>query len=228
MAKRYDGPSKYRPVSAWGYYGLSLLYLIPVIGWVFFLVFTFHGGNINRRSYTRAIWCRFLVRLIILMLIAVGAMFALHIPPAEVPARVRSAVEDVVKLIRGSIEGNTTYAPASSDRVSVEADGRTLQVHTELKQTLDKCEALVDTFIGMVDEGRTGQGDLMGLAMSNLDTGIKAVRIYQSELEGDDRTYMDAVIERAQRKLDTVDISSIDLSWVESSPLPRLLGISLS
>jgi len=226
--KKYKGPSEYRPVSSWGYYGLSLLYLIPVIGWVCFLVFTFEGSNINRRNYTRSIWCRILVRLIILVLIAATLMIALRIPPAEVPARVRGLIESTAQVIRNTASGQSApYTPDSADKISVTVDGRTLSVHTDVKQTLDKCETLVDTFIDMANQGKTGQSDLMGLAMANLDTGIKAVSIYQSELEPDDKAYLDAVMARTEEKLSAIDMASIDLSWFESSSLPRLLGLNL-
>jgi hypothetical protein len=58
-------PKKYRPVSAWGYLGYSILYAIPVIGWIFLLVFAFHPGNLNRRSYARFIWLCILLTIVI-------------------------------------------------------------------------------------------------------------------------------------------------------------------
>ena len=64
---RYDyrGPERYRPISAWGYVGYSILFLIPVIGWICWIVCVFSGGNINRRSYARSYICHFLLTLIL-------------------------------------------------------------------------------------------------------------------------------------------------------------------
>ena len=42
-------PYKYRPMSAWGYFGYSLLFLIPVAGFIFLLVFSF-SDEIGRAS----------------------------------------------------------------------------------------------------------------------------------------------------------------------------------
>ena len=58
-------PSRYAPLSAWAYFGLSILYAIPVVGLIFLLIHTFSSSNINRRSYARSYWCRLLLVLII-------------------------------------------------------------------------------------------------------------------------------------------------------------------
>ena len=63
----------------WQYFGYSILFLIPVIGWIFFLVYTFNKKNMNRRNWVRSIWCGLLV-LVILALI--GAILVFTIPGA--------------------------------------------------------------------------------------------------------------------------------------------------
>ncbi len=62
-------PYKYRPIGAWGYVGYSILYSIPVIGWLFLLVFAISGGNIARRSFARSYFAKFLIVLIILVVV---------------------------------------------------------------------------------------------------------------------------------------------------------------
>ena len=47
-------PEQYRPLSMWEYFGYSLLFNIPVVGFVFLIVFSFSGSNINRRNYARS------------------------------------------------------------------------------------------------------------------------------------------------------------------------------
>lgn len=66
----YEGPEKYRPLSPWGYFGYSLLFCIPIIGWIFWIVFAFSGKNINRRNYARSFFCHFLFGLLICMVVA--------------------------------------------------------------------------------------------------------------------------------------------------------------
>lgn len=63
-------PDEYKPLSPWGYIGLSILYCIPIVGFVFLMIHTFSRGNLNRRSYARSYWCAALIGLII------GVIFA--------------------------------------------------------------------------------------------------------------------------------------------------------
>lgn len=65
-------PSKYRPIGAWGYFGLTILFSIPLIGFIFLLIFAFSGGNVNRRSFARSYFCG-----VILVLIAIVAIIVL-------------------------------------------------------------------------------------------------------------------------------------------------------
>lgn len=72
----YEGPEEFRPVTAWGYVGYTLLYLIPFVGWIFLLVFTFSRKSIPRRCFARSSWC-WLVLVIIDVLLLVLALAAL-------------------------------------------------------------------------------------------------------------------------------------------------------
>lgn len=56
-----DLPEHLKPMGAWSYFWLQVLYLVPIVGFIFLMIFTFHGGNINRRSFTRSYWCAALV-----------------------------------------------------------------------------------------------------------------------------------------------------------------------
>ena len=67
-------PAQFRPLSAWAYFGLTLLYAVPLVGLVFMIVFSFSSGNINRRSFTRSFWIPIFIALglfLILLLISV-------------------------------------------------------------------------------------------------------------------------------------------------------------
>lgn len=66
-------PEKYRPISAWGYFGYSLLFMIPLVGLILEIVFACDNSNINRRNFARAQFCWLIIAVIILVLIfAVG------------------------------------------------------------------------------------------------------------------------------------------------------------
>lgn len=74
-------PSKYKPLTAWGYFWLTVLYAIPVIGWIFLVVFSFSDGNVNRRSHARSCFCpTVLVILVAIVLIVLVALNAVQLP----------------------------------------------------------------------------------------------------------------------------------------------------
>ena len=75
-------PSQFRPLSAWAYFGYSLLFSIPIVGFIFLIVFSFNGSNINRRSFARSYWCGFLliaifIVIVVLIGLATGGLSAL-------------------------------------------------------------------------------------------------------------------------------------------------------
>ena len=65
----YNSSEEYRPLGAWSYFGLSILYTLPIIGLIFLLIHTFSGKNINRRSFARSHWCRLLVIIVFFIII---------------------------------------------------------------------------------------------------------------------------------------------------------------
>ena len=73
-------PEKYKPLSAWAYFGYGLLFAIPIVGLICLIVFSFNDKNINRRNYARSFWCFILVAVIlyiILMLAGISLFKAL-------------------------------------------------------------------------------------------------------------------------------------------------------
>lgn len=60
-----DLPEQYRPLSAWAYWGLTILYAVPIVGFIFLIIHTFNGSNINRRSFARSYWIWTLICVIV-------------------------------------------------------------------------------------------------------------------------------------------------------------------
>ena len=58
-------PEKYRPLSAWAYWGLTILFSVPVVGFIFLVIFAFSDSNINRRSFARSYFCVLIVAAVI-------------------------------------------------------------------------------------------------------------------------------------------------------------------
>ena len=65
----------YKPLTAWNYFWLEILFSIPIVGFVFLIVFSFSPANINRRSFARSYFCSFIVvAVIIAILFATGLL----------------------------------------------------------------------------------------------------------------------------------------------------------
>lgn len=62
-------PEKYRPLTAWGYFGYSILFSLPLIGFICLIVFSFSSSNINRRSFARSYFCVMILSLIVMLVI---------------------------------------------------------------------------------------------------------------------------------------------------------------
>lgn len=67
-------PNEYKPISAWGYLGYNLLFSIPLIGFIFLLIFALGGTqNINLRNYARSYFCAMLVAFIFICFVFIFA-----------------------------------------------------------------------------------------------------------------------------------------------------------
>lgn len=75
-----DLPEEYRPLGAWTYFWLQILFAVPIVGFIFLIIFSFNGSNINRRSFARSYWCAYLIigglfLLLMIIGVATGASF---------------------------------------------------------------------------------------------------------------------------------------------------------
>lgn len=69
-------PEKYRPIGAWAYFGLSILYSVPIIGFIFLIIHSLSSANVNRRSFARSFFCIVVICLIIAGITALCGGFA--------------------------------------------------------------------------------------------------------------------------------------------------------
>ena len=72
-------PKENEPLSPWNYFWLSVLYTLPVLGFIMLIVHSCSSANINRRNFARSHFCGLLIAgiivaaYVIIMLIFVGA-----------------------------------------------------------------------------------------------------------------------------------------------------------
>ena len=59
-------PPAFKPLGAWAYFGYSLLFAIPLVGFIVLLVMALGGTeNVNLRNYARSYFCAYLVCLLL-------------------------------------------------------------------------------------------------------------------------------------------------------------------
>lgn len=72
-------PVEYQPISMWGYFGYTILFNIPCVGFILILVFAFGGTkNINLKNFARSFFCVWII-LAIIFVIAMVAGFGSYI-----------------------------------------------------------------------------------------------------------------------------------------------------
>lgn len=64
-------PPAYRPLSPWAYFGLTLLFSLPLVGFILLIVFSFDDSNIHRRNYARSYWCSLVLVVAVTILMVV-------------------------------------------------------------------------------------------------------------------------------------------------------------
>ena len=65
-----------KPISMWGYFGYQILFSIPVIGFIFILIYSFGGtNNINLRNYARSYFC---ILILIIFVILFFTLFNIY------------------------------------------------------------------------------------------------------------------------------------------------------
>ena len=75
-------PPKYRPIGAWGYLGYSILFNIPLIGFICLIVFACSNSNICRRNYARSFFIPLFIGVIFaVVIIIVVVVFGVSIMP---------------------------------------------------------------------------------------------------------------------------------------------------
>lgn len=74
--KQNDLPSRYRPLSMWEYFGYQILFSLPVIGFIFLIIFAVSNANINRRNFARSFFCVLIIAVIIVLILVLSGIGA--------------------------------------------------------------------------------------------------------------------------------------------------------
>ncbi len=204
MNNQNEAAPQYRPLGAWEYFGLSILYAIPVIGFIFLLVFTFSSGNINRRNYTRSYWCGLLVILLITLAFA-GVMLVRQNDLSSVvkdPAGFfHSLTESITAPFRKG--GTDSQITGAEDKAGAGAVSE-----ADFKKTMDAYEAFFDEFIAFMDKFNSSEGSSEAM-LSEYTEIIAKYAAYEKDmaqidlnsLSDEEMQYYTAVTSRVEQKM---------------------------
>ncbi len=105
-----DG-SPYEPISAWGYIGIWALLMIPVIGWIFAIVWACGGcRKLNKRNFARGY---LLVLMLVCIFVACAFLAIWKIAPAwvDMGGSEPVVVEEEIYTVEGTKPAETEEAP---------------------------------------------------------------------------------------------------------------------
>lgn len=74
-------PASHKPIRAWGYVGYSILFSIPVIGWLIWLFKALGAKNKNVKNYARSYFCWVVLTLIVAVIVALAGVVVYFVAP---------------------------------------------------------------------------------------------------------------------------------------------------
>lgn len=76
--------NEYKPLSPWAYFGYTILFHVPVVGFICLIIFSFDNSNINRRNFARSYFCIYLLlAVVIIIMLLLGVSISSIIPNAN-------------------------------------------------------------------------------------------------------------------------------------------------
>lgn len=194
--RKFSGDDRYRPINAWGYLGLSILFAIPVIGLVFLIIFSLNGSNVHRRSYARSYFCGLLV----LALLIFGS------------TRIKLNPETTTRLAKDAVVAAETIGKLAAPLIE-KLDGLVREIKTEagmeaaskgddLKGILKECEQFFDEYVAFMEKYDAENADDQ-LRFTAMTEQYAEVCVKMEQLESRDLTDAERQeVQEAQARID--------------------------
>ena len=178
MSKRqYEGPDEFKPISTWGYVGYTILFAIPILGFILLLVFAFSQKKINRRNFARSFLCCILIAIIlflgsiVLTRLGVGDLTG---PLKLISPQIRQSIESIENIIPASGDNTPKATKTSSSSTKASAisqpdpTGAPAQsaagVRPEVKAAIDGYVAFFEEYAAFMKKSSTSSNALTMLA----------------------------------------------------------------
>lgn len=219
----YEGAKEFKPISAWGYVGYTILFAIPVIGFILMIIFSFSKKNINRRNFARQFWCYLLIAVILLVgsiaLTRVG-VGDLTKPLKQWSPQIRQVIESIENIIPagkkdagleaagaakslGTMEKSTGVQSKATEKPAAVQRGASLGVRKEVKDAIDGYEAFFKEYAAFMKKYSSSSNPLglmadytkmMGKYAENLEAWEKFEKKYSDMNDAEMKYYLDATV----------------------------------
>ena len=223
----YTGSYRFRPLSPWAYVGYTILFSIPVIGWLLLIIFTFSSSNINRRCFARSYWC------FLFLIVSFAAIYfcillfshSIHSGNLEMGFKnvnpfvfnsfyERNVEKDSEKAKSSAFSSPEKPSNEESNEVAStknpKSGSSSTSVNPEFKEAMDSYELFFDKYIEFMKKYEKTNGDLNALAdyarfmTQYADMMQKMEAIDDESLSEADSTYYLKVSSRIYKKLSEV------------------------
>ena len=64
-------PKEVKLLGPWGYFGLKILFSIPLVGFILLIVFSLDNKHLNRRNFARSYWCDLILTIVVSIVVAI-------------------------------------------------------------------------------------------------------------------------------------------------------------
>lgn len=150
----YEGAKEFKPISAWGYVGYTILFAIPVIGFLLMIIFSISKKNINRRNFARQFWCYLLIAVvlvagsIVLTRVGVGDLTA---PMKQWSPQIRQVIESIENILPAGKKDAEPETEGTTEK-SIGAREKTTSVPAQVKATEKPAAAQRNASLGVRKE----------------------------------------------------------------------------
>lgn len=186
----YSGEPQFKPISSWGYFWYTVLFCIPVIGFLMLIIFALSKKNINRRNFARSFFCALLMCIIVFAATMVLGTVNNGKLLKDFFASGNPVISQINSIVDNVIPGRGTRVLtdwAAGETVTVELGGKSVVVHQQFKKTMDEYKSAYDEYIKVIENPSSAQYLKVLARFNSVSQSIDAID--ESKLTDGDYAY---------------------------------------